>query len=154
MNEQKHVVFQLADELYGLPIERVERILPEQTVTRIPRTPKMLLGVFDLRGETVAALDLGERIGLTASSGGPANFIVVQASCGRCALKVDRVEGIVAFEESDIEDNPTLVERGGEALVRGVAKMVGDRLVVLLDADHLVPGSIRSKVASAGAQAA
>ena len=54
MSETKYVVFQLGAERYGLPIDSVERILPSQSVTKLPKTPKMMLGVFDMRGETIS----------------------------------------------------------------------------------------------------
>ncbi len=44
----KYVVFRLGDEKFGLPIESIERILPQQSVTSLPKSRKMFLGVFDL----------------------------------------------------------------------------------------------------------
>ena len=61
MSEKKFIVFLLANERYGIPIEAVERILPEQNPTPIPKSPEMFLGVFDLRGETIPAIDLRTR---------------------------------------------------------------------------------------------
>jgi len=76
MVEQKYIVFFVDNERYALPIESVERILPEMSVTSVPKTPKVLLGVFDLRGETLPALDLRRRFDLEEHEG-LSNYIVV-----------------------------------------------------------------------------
>jgi len=140
MAENKYVIFRLANESYGIPIESVERILAEQSVTRLPKTPKMFLGVFDLRGETVPTIDLRTRFEFPETTE-PCNFVVVTTSSGRCALRVDEVEGIVNLEEKDIEDNPQILKRKEDEFVCGVAKHKGG-LIVLLDADHVVPSIV------------
>lgn len=147
MSEQKHVVFRLADELYGLPIESVERILDEQKTTRIPRTPKMMLGVFDLRGETIAAVDLRSRFEFPENLG-PSNFIVALGRYGRVALRVDAVDGIYDFDETSTDESPEYVKGEKDAFLRGIGKQ-GERLVVLLDPAHVLPESLGKAAAKA-----
>jgi len=151
MAETKYVVFKLGEELFGVPIERVERILPDQTVTRLPKTPKMFLGIFDLRGETVPAIDLRARFELETQPDS-ANFVVLQTSAGRCAFRVDGVDGIVTLDESEVEQSPELFETNDD-FVLGIGKD-GDRLIVLIEADEIVPRNLRAKIATVTAKAA
>lgn len=137
MAEGKYVVFKLEDELFGLPIETVERILPDQKVTPLPKTPPMFLGVFDLRGETVPALDLRLRFDRPTDET-EGNFVVVLSDQGRCAVRVDGVQGIVTLHDEQIDENPAMFRDGDDPFVAGVGKQ-GDNLVVLLDVAHLVP---------------
>lgn len=148
MSEKKYVVFQLDEELYGVPIDKVERILPQQSITPIPRTPKMLLGVFDIRGETIPAIDLRERFEMDANSSDHNQFIVVLQDTGRCAWQVDGVTGIFSFDETDIEDSPSLVKGVDDQFLAGVGRH-NDRLVVMLDCDHVVPGEVTHTLAAA-----
>lgn len=153
MAEQKHVIFKLGKEFYGIGIDLVERILPDQAVTRLPRTPKMLLGVFDLRGSTVAAIDLRLRFEMPERPE-TGNFVVVLTSFGRCALRVDCVDGIVSIPDDQIDENPAVFADRTDDFVRGIGK-VQDNLVVLLDPEEVVPKSLRNQVAkAAGKQAA
>lgn len=145
MAETKYVVFKLADELYGVPIERVERILPEQAVTRLPKTPKMFLGIFDLRGETVPAIDLRSRFELVERND-TANFVVLQTSSGRCAFRVDGVDGIVTLDDREVEESPELFDTKDD-FVLGIGKD-HERLIVLIEADEIIPRTLRAKVAS------
>lgn len=141
MAESKYVVFQLGSELYGLPIERVERILPEQPVVKVPKTPAMLLGIFDLRGDTVPTLDL--RLRLDFSERTEAGIFVVVATNGaRCALRVDGVAGIISLGEDQIDENPDLFARQDDDFIQAVGKSQ-DKLIVLLEPDNVVPADLR-----------
>lgn len=68
MEDQKFVQFELNGEQYGLNIASVERIMAEVKATPMPRSPKILLGVFDLRGSTVPVVDLRRRFELAERS--------------------------------------------------------------------------------------
>lgn len=141
MAETKYVVFQLDTELYGVPINRVERILEDQVVTRIPKLASLFLGVFDLRGQTVPALDLRRRFDLPVRHEKGA-MVVVLLESGRCAWRVDQVAGIFSFDEADIEESPRLVKAEKDDFLSGVGKK-GEKLVVLLDADFVIPDQAR-----------
>lgn len=140
MSEKKFVVFSLADEQYGLPIESVERILPDQKTTRIPRTAKMMLGVFELRGETIPAIDLRQRFEFEEGVLG-GNFVVVLTEAGRVALRVDGVDGIYDFDDEQIDESPSSLKREGDEFIAAIGKR-GDRLVVLLNPDRVLPKQV------------
>jgi purine-binding chemotaxis protein CheW len=144
MAEQKFVIFNLHGERYGLPIDRVERILDHQNPTRIPRSPKMIEGVFELRGETLAAVDLRTRLDFPAPSG-HSNYIVISGDYGRAALRVDGVDGIENFDDTEIEESPTILRNDQDAFMNGVGRK-GDQLTILLDVDHLIPEKIACAV--------
>lgn len=145
MTERKYVVFRLAGESYGVPIERVERILPAQAVTRLPKTPPALLGVFELRGRSIPAFDLRLRLDLPAATD-EGTMVVAQTSAGRCAFLVDHVEGIYAFDESQVDYEGTALAKD-DPFAAGIARH-GGRLVLLLNPDEVVPEELRAQVAS------
>lgn len=146
MAENKYVVFQLGSEKYGLPIECVERILPTQSVTRLPKTPKMFLGVFEMRGTTVPTIDARLRFDMPQADA--RNFVVVLTEHGRCALSVDHVDGIVTLDDADIEENTEMFDSKQDEFIRGIGKK-DEKLLVLLDPDGIVPKNLRAKVAAA-----
>lgn len=148
MTESTYVVFHLAEERYALPIGSVERILANQLPTRIPRTPPMFLGLFDLRGETLAALDLRQRLEMPIREG-EANFIVIGTAQGRVALRVDHVEGICRFEDGMIDDAPAFLKAKDDPFLQAVARSK-DTLVVLLDPDYTVPHKLETTLNKVG----
>lgn len=147
MAENKYVIFKLGNERYGLPIASVERILPVQRVTRIPKTPKMLIGVFELRGNTIPTIDARMRFDMPEATDAR-NFVVILTEEGRCALRVDLVDGILSFEDNEIDDNSSLVDDRNDAMLAGIGKR-GEELTVLLDPMHLVPKGVKGKLPAA-----
>lgn len=147
MAETKYVVFQLESELYGVPIDRVERILEDQEVTRIPKLSSLYLGVFDLRGQTVPALDLRQRFEMPKRDDKGA-MVVVLLDAGRCAWRVDQVAGIYTFDDADIQESPQLVKADKDDFMAGVGRQ-GEKLVVLLDADYVIPEKAKKHLAMA-----
>ena len=146
MAENKYVIFKLGCERYGLPIESVERILPSQAVTKIPKAPKMVLGVFELRGSTIPTIDARMRFDLPTSEDSR-NFVVILTEEGRCALRVDHVDGIVAFDEQEIDEKSAMLEDKNDDMMSGIGRH-GDELTVLLDPAHLVPKQVKAKLAA------
>ena len=93
----RYVVFEVADQKYGLPIDGVLEIDRCGKVTSLPRTPHWLRGVTNLRGEILSVTDFRELLGLEDQRRTIAEKIIVVNSDGansRTALVVDRVLGI------------------------------------------------------------
>ncbi|MCH7904107.1 MAG: purine-binding chemotaxis protein CheW [Armatimonadetes bacterium] len=149
MSEQKFIVFLLANERYGIPIDAVERILPEQKPTPIPKSPEMFLGVFDLRGETIPAIDLRVRFSFPEWDGEGSNYIVIRTETGKCAIKVDAVAGIVMFDSDDIDEAAEMLKDRNDDFLSGVGKD-DERLVVLLEPNHILPADVRERILSQG----
>jgi len=145
--DNKYVIFKLGSERYGLPIESVERILPAQAVTKIPKTPKMLLGVFELRGTTIPTIDARIRFEMPEVDDSR-NFVVILTDAGRCALRVDYVDGIQTFDEEQVDEKTSILEDRNDEMLAGIGKD-GDVLTVLLNPSHVVPKNLKGKIAAA-----
>ncbi len=143
--ESKFVVFRLGNERYGLPIDQVERIVPAVQPTKLPRAPKALLGVFEIRGSTIPVMDARIRFNLPESAD-CRNFVIVFTPQGRCALRVDDVVGIIELTEKDVDQHPSLSGSEDDPFVAGIGKQ-NDQLTVLLDPQHLVPQNLLSSKA-------
>ena len=68
--ERQFLVFRLGDDEFGLPIEAVDEVarVPDQ-ITRLPKTPKFLEGVVNLRGEVLPVVDQRRRFDMPALDG-------------------------------------------------------------------------------------
>ncbi len=56
--ERQYCVFRAGRERFCLSVLEVEEVVEWPIVTKIPLTPPFLLGVFNLRGSTVAVIDI------------------------------------------------------------------------------------------------
>src|SRR4029079_10550845 len=76
--ERQFVVFRLGEDDFGLPIEAVNEVarVPDQ-ITRLPKAPKFLEGVVNLRGEVLPVVDQRRRFDMPAAPQQGARRLVV-----------------------------------------------------------------------------
>ena len=138
--ERQFVVFRLGEDEFGLPIEAVNEVarVPEQ-ISRLPRTPKFLEGVVNLRGEVLPVVDQRRRFDMPAlEEKGARRLIVVRTERHRAGLIVDAVLEVLRCSADDIEPAPNLTNEAVR-LVQGVINLEkAGRMVLLLDPAELL----------------
>jgi purine-binding chemotaxis protein CheW len=138
--ERQFVVFRLGEDEFGLPIEAVNEVarVPEQ-ISRLPRTPKFLEGVVNLRGEVLPVVDQRRRFDMPAlEEKGARRLIVVRTERHRAGLIVDAVLEVLRCSADDIEPAPNLTNEAVR-LVHGVINLEkAGRMVLLLDPAELL----------------
>ena len=139
----KYLMFEVAQETYGLHILDVREIDSVMPITRLPGGPPYVRGVIDLRGRVTPVIDLRARLGMSATVASDQTMVIVvqgraAGRAGTVGLLVDRVLEVVALEASGIELPPDLTGSSAMAdLLVGVAKLPS-RLVFLLDVASLL----------------
>jgi len=134
------VVFQLANEYYGVDIGAVNTIIRMQDLTAVPQTPIFVEGVINLRGRIIPVIDLRKRFRLvqeptTKSS----RIVVVEANGAMVGMIVDAVAETLRIPADMIEPPAGVIASVESEYLRGIAKQ-GDRLVILLDIDLVMSG--------------
>ncbi|HEX4861386.1 MAG TPA: chemotaxis protein CheW [Rhizomicrobium sp.] len=139
-DERKFLVFRLGGDEFGLPIECVDEVarVPEQ-VTRVPKTPKFLEGVVNLRGEVLPVVDQRKRFDMPGLEDAEnRRLIVVRTERHRAGVIVDSVSEVLRSTDSAIEPPPDLTGDVSR-LVRGVINLEAQgRIVLLLDPAELL----------------
>lgn len=127
------VIFQLGNELYGADISVVREVSPLQRVTRVPRTPRYIEGVTNLRGRVIPVVDLRRRLNLPVAAATKSTRIAVaELEGGQVGMVVDSVLEVLRVPVSSIEPPSQLLSAIELEYVQGVAKADG-RLIILLD---------------------
>ena len=93
----RHVVFEVGDQQYGIPLDGVLEIDRCGKVTSLPRTPNWLRGVTNLRGQILSVTDFRDLLGMADQRRTVGEKIIVVHSerhDASTALVVDRVLGI------------------------------------------------------------
>lgn len=138
--ERQFLVFRLGDDEFGLPIEAVDEVarVPDQ-ITRLPKAPKFLEGVVNLRGEVLPVVDQRRRFDMPKLERIEGRrLIVVRTKRHRAGLIVDSVCEVLRSDADAIEPAPDLT---GDItrLVHGVINLQGQsRIVLLLDPAELL----------------
>jgi len=141
--DNQMVIFELAGEFYGVNIAAVESIIKLQAITKMPRSPEFIEGIINLRGKTLAIVDLRKRFGLPSTdNGGSSRIIVVGVGDVEVGLIVDGVSEVLTVPQQAIQPTPALTSTVDSAFITAIAK-IDQRLVILLDLEKIL--SIREK---------
>lgn len=138
--ELTFLVFRLGDDEFGLPVDAVVEVarVPDQ-ITRLPKTPKFLEGVVNLRGEILPVIDQRRRFDMSPlEKADGRRLIVVKTERHRAGVIVDSVAGVLRSSPSAVEPAPELTDDTSR-LVRGVINLPSSsRIVLLLDPMELL----------------
>jgi purine-binding chemotaxis protein CheW len=146
MSVAQYLTFQLAGQLYGVEILRVQEIKGWEKPTRLPHSPEYVQGVINLRGAVVPILDLRRRFGLgEAEYGRTTVVIVVKVETARgemtAGMVVDGVCEVCNIGAQDLRAPPELAAAIDTDFVRGLA-MVDEKMLILLDVARLVGSTL------------
>ncbi|MGE7917881.1 chemotaxis protein CheW [Viridibacillus sp. NPDC093762] len=134
----KVIVFQLADKEYAIPVSQVQGIEKTMHITRVPKTPRYVKGVINLRGVVTPIIDLRERFDLdTSSDNESTRIIIISLDEMEVGFIVDAANDVMDIPKESIEPQPEVVGSLEEEFISGVAK-VGKRLLILLHLDKVL----------------
>lgn len=140
------VVFDLANEHYGVDIAAVESIIKMQAITVVPRAPAFVEGVTNLRGSVLPVIDLRKRFGLThGADNADCLIVVVEMNGAAVGLVVDGVSEVLTVAPDAIEPPSPIVTTVDSSFIRGIAK-ADERLVILLDLGKVLSQSERASL--------
>src|SRR5438105_3052078 len=133
----KFLTFLLGNEEYGIEILKVQEIIGIMPITTVPRTPKHIRGVINLRGKVIPVMDLRVKFELESKEHTHATcVIVVQSTVGQVGLIVDKVCEVLYIGAADIEDAPPLGAGVDTGFILGIGKSQG-KVKLLLDIDKV-----------------
>jgi len=154
IEETEHLtIFQIDREEYGLPVRLVQEIIRVSEITQVPRAPRAVKGVINLRGRIIPVIDLRQQLGLGEVELGRSTRIVVVTFEDRLlGLLVDSASQVLRVPVSSIEAAPEEVVEIDSNYIRGVAKLE-DRLIILIDLGTVLARELKDAGAPAGPDA-
>jgi purine-binding chemotaxis protein CheW len=138
--EEQFVVFRLAHEEYGVPIDCVQEIVrvPEE-LTHVPKSPDFIEGVVNLRGAVLPVVDQRRRFGLSEIERNDRQRIMVFTLNGvQTGFIVDSVSEVLKISRSVIGQAPSLSEEQSRLIHRVANVEKQKRIILLLDVNQLL----------------
>lgn len=129
---------------YALDILKVREILDIPPITKVPRTPKFMLGVINLRGSVVPVVDLRQRFGMEQAEFTENSCIIIVEIEGNGSkarvfgLLVDAVQEVISLSPDMINE----VSKVGTNIDTGFLKGVGnymENFVLIMDLAKVLP---------------
>jgi purine-binding chemotaxis protein CheW len=137
----QYLTFRLGAEEYGVEILKVQEIRSYSAVTPVPNTPRAVKGVMNLRGQIIPVLDLRTKFGMPESEYSRFAVVIVVVISGKVVgLLADGVSDVLTAARTDIQAAPDFGTPIEARPISGMAK-AGEKLIILLDVEHLLEGN-------------
>ncbi|MDC7785122.1 chemotaxis protein CheW [Rhodoplanes sp. TEM] len=134
----EYVTVMLGEQLFGLPISRVQDVFMLERLTRVPLSQPEIAGVLNLRGRIVTAIDMRRRLGLPKREDGKKPMAIGIESKGESyGLLIDTVGEVLKLDENNREPNPVNLDARLARVSAGVHRLDG-QLLVVLDVDRVL----------------
>lgn len=132
------ISFELAGEIFGLPLAKVQEIIRMAPVLKIPQSPDFVEGIINLRGKVIPVIDLRKRFSLENKTlSVSTRIIIAKIGAAKAGLIVDSVNEVVHIEESAFEEAPSIVSTIHHSFIHGIAKRAST-MVIILDLEKLL----------------
>ncbi|MBI3791248.1 MAG: purine-binding chemotaxis protein CheW [Gemmatimonadetes bacterium] len=144
----KFLTFFLAGEEYGLEILKVQEIIGILPITRVPRAPRHIRGVVNLRGKVIPIVDLRVVFGMTEDAAEETCIIVVQVRGVQLGIVVDRVSEVSMVTAAEIDEPPSFGAGVRTDFILGIGKSQS-RVRMLLDIERALSANELAELQSA-----
>lgn len=147
LDEEQMVVFRLADEQFAVSINQVQEINRLSQITKVPRAPKYVEGVVNLRGDVIPVIDLRKRFDIPARDYNQFNRIIVSDfDKKKVGIIVDEVLEVLRVSKKSIEQAPEIVQESNiQNFLEGLANL-GERMILMLNLKNILQAGEWNKI--------
>lgn len=137
--EVQVVGFYIGEDEYALEIVKVREIQAMTEIRKVPKAPRFVEGVINLRGHIVPIIDLRRRFDLEVNDARQsAKILIVELDKNLVGMIVDNVSEVMRFYADEIEKTPPMFSSSIDAqYIQGVAKL-DEKLIILLNLEKLL----------------
>jgi purine-binding chemotaxis protein CheW len=138
----KFLSFAIGHEVYGLEILDVREIIGMMEITAVPKMPKYVKGIVNLRGKVIPVIDLRLKFGLEELKYSEETCIIVLNVRGTLmGIIVDRVCEVLNISQENIEPSPDFGSCVDVDFILGIGKS-GGKVSMLLDIQSILTEDI------------
>lgn len=134
----EYVTVTIGDQLFGLPISRVQDVFMPSSITMVPLAQSEVAGVLNLRGRIVTVIDMRRRLQLPPrTDGAPSMAVGIEYKGESYGLLIDTVGEVLRLMNTGLERNPGNLDRRWAKVTAGVQRLDG-QLMIVLDVDRVL----------------
>ncbi|GLR66138.1 chemotaxis protein CheW [Acidocella aquatica] len=139
INTRELIAFRVGRQEFCINVMAVREIRGWTAATALPRAPRYVRGVINLRGAVLPIVELAVRLGLPSNEPSARNvIIVVQIAHQQIGLLVDAVSDILTANDANIQPTPDVSSDLVKTFVKGLLPVDG-RMISLISLDHVLP---------------
>lgn len=135
--KNRYLTFYLDEEFYGIDIISVQEIIAMMKTTTVPKTPKCVKGVMNLRGNIIPVVELRTKFEMEPKEPEMHTAIVIVKIAGTSiGFIVDQVEEVVNIADDQLSDPPQFGSSVSSAYLKKMAQNDKD-VIMILDLDAI-----------------
>jgi purine-binding chemotaxis protein CheW len=139
---ESFILFELAGTQYALRSRDIQQLEMLTQITPVPNAPEFVDGVVSVRGHVIPAVNLRARFGFPRKQADlRSRLLVVKTSDREIGMVVDSAREFISIDPDSIQPPPEGVGGMSGKYLEGIAH-VGDRLVLILDAQQIIDAPI------------
>ncbi len=143
------ITFTLGKDEYALNIDQVLGIVGSATIKEPEQPNSALDGIIHTRGEDWPVIDLARSFGINGDENdGPAKIILAEIEGIKVGFLVNKVSLVTDLASAMIRDMPN--SPLGDTFLSLKMAMVGERMIIILDLDHILSPAVISALRSLG----
>lgn len=137
--------FPIGDVTLAVDVQQVREVARCPVVTPLPKAPRLIEGVIDLRGHVIPLVDLGRALLDGPLAADPlARVAILEADGLVFGLRVGHAAEVVTIASSALEEPPALATHAGYDAVRAVVRREGLPPALVISVEHLLERIYRS----------
>lgn len=126
-----YCIFRMDDQLFGVAVARVEKIIRAAAVTTVPDAPETLVGLINVEGRIFPVVNLRKKWRLPERAMEVDDRIILFKTDRIISFVVNGVEGVVQFDHLEFHQAGD-IQPGLERYIEGVGKL-DHRSVIIVD---------------------
>jgi purine-binding chemotaxis protein CheW len=133
-----YVTFTIDQQMFGVPILKVQDILRPDSIASIPLAPPEIKGSINLRGRIVTVIDVRVRLGIEPREDMSESMgVTIEHNNDLYTLLVDKIGDAISLDSKNFEKNPGTLDADWRDFAVGVFRLE-ERLMVVLDVETLL----------------
>ena len=145
-NVSEFLTLMLDDQVLAINVEKIRDVLTVHEIAFVPLVPKEVIGLINLRGKIVTALDLRSILRLdTQVDLKKCMNVVIEYNNELYSLVVDGVGEVLKLTSSEIVENPGNMSDNWKEVSIGIYPQ-NDNLVIIADINKMLSLVYTSKV--------
>lgn len=142
---QQFATMTIGDQKFGISVDYVVDVLFPQKISSVPLASPQIVGLLNLRGRIVTALDIRVTLDIESKVNVNKNMcIVVEYDHELFSILVDKVGDVATVSVHDLIKNPDNLSKSWQQVSLGIFPMENE-LVVILDLDRLMTMIMETK---------
>ncbi|MCE1189320.1 MAG: chemotaxis protein CheW [Ignavibacteria bacterium] len=130
---RQYVSFSLESEEFAIEISRVQEIIRQESITKVPNAPEYVVGIINLRERIIPVIDMRARMGLPPATASDSLVVIIAEVNNRSiGFIVDSVNQVIQLPAAITPPPPGIFQGNKQDLIMGIAKLQ-DSLLFLVD---------------------